>query len=58
MTDEYVDLSSRLTNMEATETALLRMLDRAEKVEDALRVQLELSNVQQGFRFLWVYCPQ
>lgn len=47
VTDEYVDLSSRLTNMEATETTLLRMLDRAEKVEDALRIQLELSNVQQ-----------
>ena len=47
VTDEYVDLNSRLTNMEATEAALLRMLERAEKVEDALRVQSEVSRVQE-----------
>ena len=47
VTDEYVDLNSRLTNMEATEAALLRMLERAEKVEDALQVQFELSRVQE-----------
>ncbi len=47
VTDEYVDLNSRLTNMEATEAALLRMLERAEKVEDALKVQFELSRVQE-----------
>lgn len=47
VTDEYVDLNSRLTNMQATEAALLRMLERAEKVEDALQVQFELSRVQE-----------
>ena len=47
VTDEYVDLTSRLTNMEATEGALLRILERAEKVEDALKVQTELTRVQE-----------
>ena len=47
VTDEYVDLKARLTNMEATQTALVRLLDRAEKVEDALRVQTELTRVQE-----------
>lgn len=48
VTDEYVDLNSRLTNQQATESALLRLLDRAEKVEDALEVQRELSVVQEN----------
>ena len=47
VTDEYVDLTSRLTNMQATEEALLRLFDRAEKVEDALKVQTELTRVQE-----------
>lgn len=47
VTDEFVDLSSRLLNLEATETALLRLLDRATKVEDALAVQRELTRVQE-----------
>ena len=47
VTDEYVDLTARLTNMEATQAALVRMLDRADKVEDALRVQTELTRVQE-----------
>ena len=47
VTDEYVDIQSRLTNQQATESALLRLLDRAETVEEALNVQRELSKVQQ-----------
>jgi PKD repeat protein len=47
VTDEYVDLTARLKNLQATETALLRLLDRAEKVEDALKVQTELTKVQE-----------
>ncbi|MCY3801068.1 MAG: DUF4349 domain-containing protein [Chloroflexi bacterium] len=46
VTDEYVDLTSRLGNLEATETALLRLFDRAATVEEALDVQRTLSNVQ------------
>ena len=38
VTDEYVDLQSRLVNQQATEGALLKLLDRAETVEAALSV--------------------
>ncbi|HJO82452.1 MAG TPA: DUF4349 domain-containing protein [SAR202 cluster bacterium] len=47
VTDEYVDLQSRLVNQQATEGALLKLLDRAETVEAALSVQRELTRVQQ-----------
>ena len=47
VTDEYVDLSSRLKNTMATEEALLKLLERAEKVDDALAVQANLSRVQE-----------
>lgn len=47
VTDEYVDLQSRLTNQRATEGALLKLLDRAETVEEALNVQRELTRVQE-----------
>ena len=46
VTDEYVDTTARLTNMQATQSALIRLLERAEKVEDALKVQNELTRVQ------------
>ena len=47
VTDEYVDLNSRLRNLEATEQALLSLLNKADKVEDALAVQRELTFVQE-----------
>ena len=46
VTDEYYDLRSRVESMQATEEALIRLLDRAEKVEDALAVQRELARLQ------------
>ena len=46
VTDEYYDLRSRAESLQATEEALLRLLDRAEKVEDALEVQRELAILQ------------
>ncbi len=46
VTDEYYDIQARLTNLEATEGALIKLLDRAEKVEDALSIQQSLSEVQ------------
>ncbi len=52
VTDEYVDLGSRLTNQRRTETALLNILERAEKVEDALQIQQELSSVQENIERL------
>ncbi len=46
VTDEYVDITARLKNFQATEEALLKLLDRADKVEDALKVQTELTRIQ------------
>ena len=46
VTDEFVDTKARLKNLQATEEALLRLFDRAQKVEDALSVQTELTRVQ------------
>jgi hypothetical protein len=46
VTEEFVDLSSRLRNLEATRDRLLELLARAERVEDALQVNQALSDVQ------------
>ncbi len=46
VTDEYVDIQSRLKGLRATEDRLLEIMQQAEDVEDALSVQLELSNLQ------------
>ena len=46
VTDEYYDLRSRVKSLQATEEALIKLLDRAEKVEDALEVQRELARLQ------------
>ena len=46
VTDEYVDLTSRLGNLNAAEAALLRLFDRAETVEEALDVRRTLTDVQ------------
>ena len=52
VTDEYVDLKSRMRNLEATENALLALFDRAQKVEDALDVQRELTRVQEQMEIM------
>jgi hypothetical protein len=46
VTEEYTDLQSQLRNLEATEAQYLELLKKAEKVEDILAVQRELSNVR------------
>ncbi len=46
VTDEYVDSSSRLRSLRATEEALLNLLNQADDVEDALAVQRELTDLQ------------
>ena len=47
VTDEYVDLGARLKNQQATQEALLGLLERATTVEAALEVQRDLSRVQE-----------
>ena len=46
VTEEYVDLSAKLQNLEATEEQLLRIMEKAETVEDILNVQRELSRTR------------
>lgn len=46
VTEEYVDLSAKLQNLEATEAQLLKIMEKAEKVEDILAIQRELTNVR------------
>jgi len=46
VTEEYVDLESRLKNAEATESQYLALLERATDVEDILRVYDSLSRVR------------
>lgn len=46
VTEEYVDLAARLGNLRATEEQLLRIMEKAETVEDILDVQRELSRTR------------
>ena len=46
VTDEYIDTTARLTNLEATESALVALLEKAGEVDDLLKVQQELTRVQ------------
>ena len=47
VTEEYVDLQSRLKNAEATENQYLALLQKAEDVEDILRIYERLSQVRR-----------
>ncbi len=47
VTEEYIDLAARLKNAEATEQEFLVLLDKAEDVEDILRIYESLSRVRQ-----------
>ncbi len=46
VTDEYVDLDSRLGNLEATRDRIREFLDQATTVEESLRVNEELAKVE------------
>jgi hypothetical protein len=46
VTDEYVDLESQLSNLEATRDRIKTFLDRATTVEEALEVNQELSVIE------------
>ncbi len=47
VTADYVDLSSRLTNLEATEEQLQRIMDEAVKTEDVLAVYSQLTYIRE-----------
>lgn len=46
VTDEYVDLTSRLRNLQATEAQFLEIMKKAGTVEETLQVQSELSSIR------------
>jgi hypothetical protein len=46
VTEEYVDLEAQLRNLQATEAQYLALLEKAENVEEMLKVQKELSSVR------------
>lgn len=52
VSDQYVDLESRLKNAEAQEEQLLLIMDQAVKIEDILSVRSELNLVQQEIEML------
>ena len=46
VTEEYVDIESRLRNLRATEESLLALLSQAQRIEDIINIQRELTNVR------------
>jgi hypothetical protein len=46
VTEEYVDLDSNLRNLQASESAILKLMDKATRIEDVLALQRELTNIR------------
>lgn len=47
VTDQFVDLQSQLTNLEATRERIKTFLDEAKTVDEALRINAELAEVER-----------
>lgn len=47
VTDQYVDLQSQLTNLEATRDRIKSFLDQAQNVDEALRINQQLSEIER-----------
>jgi len=52
VTGEYVDLESRLTNLEATEEQLLRIMEEADTIDEVLSVHYELARVREDIEVI------
>lgn len=52
VTDEYVDLESRLRNMERQEARYLEVLDKAGSISDILRVEEQLNRIRGDIEVL------
>jgi hypothetical protein len=52
VTADYVDLSSRLTNLEAAEEQLQRIMDEAVKTEDVLAVYSQLTYIREQIELI------
>ncbi len=46
VTEEYVDLDANLRNLQASESALIKLTGKADRLEDVLTLQRELANVR------------
>ena len=46
VTEEYVDLDSNLRNLQASESAILKLMDRATQIQDIVSLQRELTNIR------------
>jgi hypothetical protein len=46
VTEEFVDLESNIRNLQATEVRLVGLMERAQKVDEVIAVQRELTNVR------------
>jgi hypothetical protein len=46
VTEEYVDLDAQVRNLEATEQQYVRLLDRAQRIEEILPIQQRLNDVR------------
>jgi hypothetical protein len=47
VTDQYVDLQSQLLNLEATRERIKTFLDQAQSIDEALRINQELSEIER-----------
>jgi len=47
VTDQYVDLQSQLTNLEATRERIKSFLEQAQNVDEALRINAELAEIER-----------
>lgn len=47
VTDQYVDLQSQLVNLEATRDRIKTFLDQAQNVDEALRINQQLSDIER-----------
>jgi hypothetical protein len=47
VTDQYVDLQSQVVNLEATRERIKSFLDQAENVDEALRINQQLSEIER-----------
>lgn len=50
VTEEYIDLESRLKSKQAVESRLLSFMEQAEKTEDLLAISKDLAKVQEEYR--------
>ena len=46
VSEEYVDITANLDNLRASESAILKLMDKATQIQDVLALQRELSNVR------------